>query len=219
MTEFDHAVVGAGIVGSWTALRLLGLGKKVLLLDQFSEPHTRGSSQGQSRIIRITHVDKFITEMMPLAFEMWEEVEEYTKKELIVKTGFLCLDASKESSDDYKKYVKYMKETSPENVLELTATEMVAKYDGKLKYDSLGGVFLDKTGGIMLAHKALLTVQDLYRLRGGTFWDNCQVSEIIPEEEKVKIVTAKGDVVVRSVVVCAGPWTKKLLTPKLIPSL
>ncbi|GIY70750.1 hypothetical protein CEXT_657461, partial [Caerostris extrusa] len=32
--DYDHAVVGGGIVGSWTALQLVRAGKKVLLLEQ-----------------------------------------------------------------------------------------------------------------------------------------------------------------------------------------
>ncbi|GBO22683.1 hypothetical protein AVEN_200877-1 [Araneus ventricosus] len=37
--EFDHAVVGGGIVGSWTALHLVRAGKKVLLLEQWIRFH------------------------------------------------------------------------------------------------------------------------------------------------------------------------------------
>lgn len=44
-------------------------------------------------------------------------------------------------------------------------------------------------------------------------WDGCKVRSIAPlPDDKVKVCTAKGDVIAQSVVVCAGPWTKELLT-------
>ncbi|KFM69840.1 Peroxisomal sarcosine oxidase, partial [Stegodyphus mimosarum] len=219
MSKYDHAVIGAGIVGTWTALRLLSLDKTVLLLDQFSKPYTQNSSQGNSRIIRIGHKEDFITKMMPISYDMWKEVETYTKKELIIKCGFLGLESSTENNDDYREYVKQIKAVSPENFEELTTTQLNNKYALKFKFESLGGAYLEKSGGSIMAKDALLTIQDLFRKRGGHFWDACKVHQVIPEGDKVKVATEKGDIMVNSVVVCAGPWTQKLLTPHLVTSL
>ncbi|XP_035212538.1 peroxisomal sarcosine oxidase-like [Stegodyphus dumicola] len=156
--------------------------------------------------------------MMPSAFDMWRELEQKTGKELIVNTGVLCLEESLER-EKYENCVKLMKEICPENLEEMSPAEVQSKFSNKLSYKNLSGALLDKSGGVVLAHKALLAVQDLFRQQGGTLWDNCQVYQIILEGDKVKVKSAKGDVIVRSVVVCAGSWTQKLLTPQLISSL
>lgn len=48
-----YCVVGAGVIGSWTALHLRKAGKKTTLIEQFPIPHNRGSSHGGSRVFRM----------------------------------------------------------------------------------------------------------------------------------------------------------------------
>lgn len=58
---YDVIVVGAGIMGSATAWELTRRGKTVLLLEQFDFLHRRGSSHGESRIIRRTYPQDYYT--------------------------------------------------------------------------------------------------------------------------------------------------------------
>ncbi|KAF4529132.1 hypothetical protein B566_EDAN017635 [Ephemera danica] len=78
--HFDIAVVGAGVEGSWTALQLSGQTrrKSVVILDQFPVLHSRGSSHGQSRIIRLAYAERFHAELMPRAFREWRQLERDT---------------------------------------------------------------------------------------------------------------------------------------------
>ena len=50
--QYDVIVVGLGAMGSAALYQLAKRGKKVLGIDQFSPPHSYGSSHGVSRIIR-----------------------------------------------------------------------------------------------------------------------------------------------------------------------
>ena len=42
MEDRTHIVIGAGIIGSWTAWHLQKNGCKTVLMDNFPLPHTRG---------------------------------------------------------------------------------------------------------------------------------------------------------------------------------
>ena len=42
MEDRTHIVIGAGIIGSWTAWHLQKNGCKTVLIDNFPLPHTRG---------------------------------------------------------------------------------------------------------------------------------------------------------------------------------
>src|SRR4051812_28429062 len=53
--HYDIIVIGAGGVGSAAAYHCARAGKRVLLLEQYTVGHQRGSSHGGSRIIRYTH--------------------------------------------------------------------------------------------------------------------------------------------------------------------
>ena len=63
MPDYDVIIAGAGIMGSATAYHLAKRKVKVLLLEQFYLPHTRGSSHGQSRIIRNVYRQDYLTKM------------------------------------------------------------------------------------------------------------------------------------------------------------
>lgn len=49
---WDVIVVGAGVFGAWTAWNLQRRGQKVLLVDAWGAGHVRGSSGGETRLIR-----------------------------------------------------------------------------------------------------------------------------------------------------------------------
>jgi len=50
--QYDVIMVGLGAMGSAALYQLAKRGKKVLGIDQFSPPHSYGSSRGGSRVIR-----------------------------------------------------------------------------------------------------------------------------------------------------------------------
>ena len=52
---YDVIVAGLGGMGSAAAYHLAGRGKRVLGLERYSPAHDRGSSHGQSRIIRLAY--------------------------------------------------------------------------------------------------------------------------------------------------------------------
>lgn len=51
---------------------------------QFSYPHTRGSSHGQTRITRTSYSEPEYAALMPEAFRRWKDLQNEAKKELYV---------------------------------------------------------------------------------------------------------------------------------------
>ena len=89
---YDAIVVGLGGMGSATAYQLAGRGKRVLGLEQFSPAHDKGSSHGRSRIIRQAYFeDPAYVPLLLRAYELWEQLEEETGKELMTLTGGLMI--------------------------------------------------------------------------------------------------------------------------------
>ena len=50
--KLDVIVLGLGGMGSAAACRLAARGHRVLGLEQFTSPHNRGSSHGDTRVVR-----------------------------------------------------------------------------------------------------------------------------------------------------------------------
>jgi sarcosine oxidase len=90
--SYDVIVVGLGGMGSATAYQLAGRGKRVLGLEKFSPAHDRGSSHGRSRIIRQAYFeDPAYVPLLLRAYELWEQLERETGRELMTLTGGLMV--------------------------------------------------------------------------------------------------------------------------------
>ena len=87
---YDAIVLGAGGVGSAAIWQLARRGLCVLGIDRFTPPHDRGSSHGQTRIIRQAYFEH--PNYVPLLLEsyrLWEELEELVGERLKFETGLL----------------------------------------------------------------------------------------------------------------------------------
>jgi sarcosine oxidase len=92
MTRFDVIVVGLGAMGSAAAYHLAGRNKSVLGLEALGPAHDRGSSHGESRIIRQAYFEN--PAYVPLvlrAYELWNQLQTESGKELLSITGGLAI--------------------------------------------------------------------------------------------------------------------------------
>ncbi|MBV6459087.1 MAG: Monomeric sarcosine oxidase [Fimbriimonadaceae bacterium] len=84
-------IVGAGVMGSAVAWRLVSRGHEVTLFDRFDPGHRFGSSHGRSRIIRKAYPDPFYTEIMEEGYPMWRDVQALCKDQLLWETGLVYI--------------------------------------------------------------------------------------------------------------------------------
>src|SRR5262249_45392523 len=90
MSTYDAIVLGTGGVGSAALFHLARRGLRVLGIDRFSPGHDRGSSHGETRIIRQAYFEH--PDYVPLllrAYELWSELEKLTQQELFHQVGLL----------------------------------------------------------------------------------------------------------------------------------
>lgn len=86
----DVIVLGTGGVGSAALYHLAKRGVRVLGLDRFPPGHDRGSSHGQTRVIRQAYFEH--PDYVPLllrAYELWRELSEACCKQLYYEVGLL----------------------------------------------------------------------------------------------------------------------------------
>ena len=88
----DAIVAGLGGMGSAAAYHLAGRGERVLGLERFTPAHDKGSSHGQSRIIRQAYFeDPAYVPLLLRAYELWERLEEETSEDLMTLSGGLMI--------------------------------------------------------------------------------------------------------------------------------
>jgi glycine/D-amino acid oxidase-like deaminating enzyme len=80
----DFIVVGLGAMGSSTAYHLAKRSAKVLGLEAFTPAHEKGSSDGESRIIRQAYFeDPAYVPLVLRAYELWNQLEAESDEELL----------------------------------------------------------------------------------------------------------------------------------------
>jgi sarcosine oxidase len=90
MKTFDVAVLGVGGIGSAACYHLARAGLRVLGIEQFSIPHSRGSSHGITRILREgLHENETYVPLVRRALELWRELEKISGTQLFYRTGSL----------------------------------------------------------------------------------------------------------------------------------
>jgi sarcosine oxidase len=103
---FDVAVIGAGVFGSWAALRLVQGGGRVVLLDEYGPANARANSGGESRIIRASYgADELYTRWATRSLALWTEQFTATSVDLFHPCEVLWLAGEEHA------YVKQTAET------------------------------------------------------------------------------------------------------------
>jgi len=89
---FDAIVLGLGGMGSAAAYHLAARGQRVLGLEKFQPAHNRGSSHGESRIIRLAyHEHPHYVPLARRAYELWRRLERDSGTALLRQTGGLMM--------------------------------------------------------------------------------------------------------------------------------
>jgi sarcosine oxidase len=90
--QADVAVIGIGAMGSMALWRLAARGARVVGFERFEPGHERGSSHGESRIIRTAYYEG--PQYVPLvqdAFTLWRRLERESGTSLLTMTGALMI--------------------------------------------------------------------------------------------------------------------------------
>jgi len=205
---FDVIIIGAGIVGSATAYTLAKSSNKTLLLEQFTLPHSRGSSHGASRITRKAYVQQYYANMMAEAYKLWDTLEKESGTQLYVKTGLLMFGKptcpSLKGTEDALQKIKSVYES-------LNGDQLSTRFS-QFKMPSQYVGLVDPEAGLLKSHRGLVAYQTVFQRNGGKLLDEVKVDRILPGKI-VTVCTNKGNFRARSVVITAGPWTSKLTKP------
>src|SRR5215472_17126681 len=95
---YDVAVVGAGVFGAWTAWHLAKGRQRVVLVEAYGPGHSRASSGGETRIIRMGYgADELYTRWSLQSLARWKEFFVAVKQPLFLETGVLWMAGKNEA--------------------------------------------------------------------------------------------------------------------------
>ncbi|MBB4039459.1 sarcosine oxidase [Microvirga flocculans] len=215
MATFDVAVVGLGAMGSAALFNLARQGKRVVGFEQFEPGHDKGSSHGESRIIRLSYFEH--PSYVPLArraLEKWRELERDTGETILTVTGVLeagypgspivsgSLDASRQHN-------------LPHEVLDAAA---ITRRFPAFKVPSNWVGLFQPDGGFLRPELAIRQFVRLAEGHGAQTRTNTRVLGIEPFGAGVRVRTENETIEAGSVVVSTGAWISAF-APELKPNL
>ena len=201
------AVVGLGAAGAPALWQLARAGCDVVGIDQFTPPHDRGSSHGQTRLLRVAYAEgaRYVP-FVRRAIALWREIEAESGLHLFHQTGvFYAGDARSE-------FLSSSMASARAHDVGLQVLDNRAEVTCGLRVPADWTAFVELEGGFVEAEKAIGAFVGAATRAGARLLTGAKVVAIVPDASGVEIRTDGETVRADKVVVAAGAWTSDLLT-------
>lgn len=217
---YDVAVIGAGVFGAWTALRLAQGGKSVILLDEYGPANARASSGGESRIIRAGYgADELYTRWAVRSLVLWKEFFAATRRaNLFHNCGVLWLAREQDMHARQTAATLAKLGVAAER---FDRAQMQRRYP-QFNFDGVDWGLLEPQAGALMARRAVQAVVAAGVANGVTY---VQASVRTPAGNRklASIETGNGErISAGQYVFACGPWLGKVfqevLGDRIFPS-
>lgn len=208
MKAYDVIVLGLGVAGAATAAELARRGMHVLGIDQFSPPHTSGSSHGGSRIIREAYYEG--AEYVPFvrrAYELWQELERDRNETLLIPCGGLTIGRP-DGALVTGALGSARTHGIPHDVL--TAADVAERFAAFRTDSDMVAVF-EHRAGVLLPEACVASLLDRARRRGAELRFGQRALQWTAAGKSVMVQTDGGTERAASLVIAAGAWLPELL--------
>lgn len=206
---WDVAVVGLGAMGSATLYALAQRRLRVIGIDRMGPPHDRGSSHGESRVIRMAYFeDPAYVPLLRLAFEYWRALEAHTGERVLSVTG--VLEAGCKGAPAIEGSIRSAVEHQLPHEL-LQPSEVNERFPAFSIPQDWACVF-QPDGGVLQPERAIEVFLHAASVRGAAIRTHTPVTEVRAVADSVRIKLASGEQIdAGAVVLAAGPWMTQLL--------
>ena len=202
-TTYDVIVAGVGAMGSAACWRLAERGQRVLGLERFDIPNTRGSSHGVNRIIRLAYFEHpGYVPLLRRAYDLWRETERACGQQLIFITG--GMDAGRPDSMIVSgSLLSCRTHGIPHEVLD--ANELYRRFPGfNLPADFVAVYQPD--GGFIACERAVTAQTSLARAAGAEIHTNEKMLKWEPTSGGVRVTTERGVYEAGQLIISCGAW-------------
>lgn len=210
MPHYDVIILGLGGMGSAAACHLASRKLRVLGLDQFSPPHERGSSHGQTRVIRQAYFEHpAYVPLLLRAYKLWHELEQRSGQTLLLKTGGLMLGTPE------AEVVAGSLQSARQHGLpyELLERNQIAKHFPMFRVPDTTVGLLEPEAGVLFCERAIQAHLAMAADSGAELRFNTPVREWSGANDKSSVIisTATERFTADHLVITAGAWTQEIL--------
>jgi len=214
VTGYDAIVLGVGGVGSAALYHLARRGARVLGIERFEPGHDRGSSHGQSRLIRQAYYEHpSYVPLVQRAFELWRELESQSGQDLYHQVGLLQVGPR---DGEVLSGVRASSRTHGLPIDELSRAEAQQRFPAFRIPESCEAIF-EQRAGYLHVEQAVQAHACLAVANGATLRTGEAIRQWRVAGNGVEIETDKGTYRAERLIVAAGAWAGVLLADLGIP--
>lgn len=206
--SYDVIVLGVGGMGSAACQQLAGRGARVLGLEQFQLVHDRGSSHGETRIIRQAYFEH--PDYVPLllrTYELWRQLEQGTGHTLFDQVGLVMSGLAEGETISGAKNSAKLHQLAIE---ELTASDANRRWPA-FSFPDEHAVVFEPVAGMLRVEACVQANLDRATEQGAEIHANEQVLSWTSTGNSVSVQTNRGQYSAGSLVITAGPWASRSL--------
>lgn len=211
-SNYDIAVIGAGVFGCWAAHHLRHAGKRVILIDSYGAASSRASSGGESRVIRCAYgPDELYSRFAQKSLGQWKELGRRVNSALFQPVGMLHMGARDDKSIAAAAGV-LAKLGIPHQ--KLSQAELIKRFP-QFFLDDVDQAIFEPESGVLMARRSVQSLVQEMSQAGLEF----VLEPVLPPSAKNpmdSVKTAGGRTISAGAFVFAcGPWLPKVFPLEL----
>ncbi|MDB5389832.1 MAG: soxA [Planctomycetaceae bacterium] len=212
--QFDAIVIGVGGFGSSALYHLAERGQRVLGLEQFGVAHDRGSSHGETRIIRQAYFEHVnYVPLLQRAYELWDRMSDFVGKTLFHRCGLMLsgpgesevLAGTQRAADQYHL-----------NVEELSLAAAAQRFPCYRFPDNFRVLF-ERNAGFLDVEDCVAGHIRMATAKGAVLRTQERVLNYVVEGDSVRVETDRETYLAGRLIVTAGPWASRILGELGVP--
>jgi sarcosine oxidase len=213
-STYDVIVLGVGGFGSSALYHLARRGLRVVGLEQFGIAHDRGSSHGETRIIRMAYFEH--PDYVPLlvrAYELWSELQQRAGRELLNLCGLLLAGPPEGEAVAGAKLAARIHHLPLE---ELDLATACKRFSGFHFRDDFAAVFEADAGFLHVEECVLAHIEQAVE-QGAVIKTEERVLAWSSDGKTVRVRTTHEEYQAARLVITAGAWAGRVLSDLNIP--
>ncbi len=211
---YDVIVIGTGGAGSATLYEFARRGVRVLGLDRFPPGHDRGSSHGQTRLIRRSYFEHSgYVPLLNVAYELWDDLCELSGVDLLHRTGLVYI------GDPQDPAILGVIQSAKDHRIELeqlSAVESAERFPGYWVPPD-AAVLYEPDAGFLCVEQAVKTFIQQAKKLGAETIHGVEVVGWSATETGVAVETSSARFEASKLIITAGCWANSLLAELRIP--
>lgn len=214
MASYDCIVLGVGGFGSGALYHLACRGVSVLGIERFGIAHDRGSSHGETRIIRRAYIEH--PDYIPLvdrAYELWEDLQAEAGRTLLHRAPLLLTGRPESEAVAGSRLARQQYGV---DIVELPRAEAQARFPG-LRFPDGFEIMLESSAGYLEVEACVRAHVQQAVARGAEVRTEEAVVSWSADNGTVTVTTDRDTYCAERLVVTAGAWAGRVLADLHLP--